>query len=342
MDYVTRQEEARRFSRNLFVLFFAVVELVALAVYVLTILAMGGSNAILGEYDWWQPTVFAIVSVVTFLVIGIPTVLQMRELRRGGAGVARRLGGKVVLKPEEGSKKARLLNVVEEAAIAAGIATPAVFVLPNEPGVNAFAIGNGAEDAVIGVTQGALDAFNRAELAAVVSHELGHVLNGDSAINMKLLGATTGLEGFSVAGDWIWNTYHLVGWFALIGGIGLSAIGALGSGAAVLLRATLSREREFLADAHAVELTREPTALASALLKVHTDPRQGGLWTHRSALVSHLFLHRTTGRRAPPRLATHPPLVERIRRLDPSLEIPDVAAGHWRRDFRALKSRVQS
>ncbi|MFG0320283.1 MAG: M48 family metalloprotease [Planctomycetota bacterium JB042] len=315
MDFPTHQERARSATGRMVVLFALAVALVAIAVYGLSLLLIAAWKEGFAGVGWWNPGLFMAVVAGVGLTVGGPTVLELRRLRRGAAALARRLGGREVTARGDGSPEARLVNVVEEAAIAAGLPIPRAFVLEDEPAVNAFAVGLGPDDAVVGVTRGALDSLDRAELGAVVAHELAHVTNGDSAIDLRLLGATSGLESMTAAGRWLLDVSTGTALLTWVAGGGLLLIGKLGSGAAALLRASVSREREFLADAHAVELTRDAAALASALRKVRADPRGGRLRTHRSAMVSHLFLHRTVGRRWG-RLATHPALRERIRRLE--------------------------
>lgn len=241
--------------------------------------------------------------------------VESLQLRQGGAHVAHMLGGREITAPRDLAER-RLRNVVHEMTIASGLPMPRVFVLDREEAINAFASGWTAEDSAITVTHGALQRLTRDELQGVVAHEFGHIQSGDTRLNMRLIGMVFGLQMVYTLGQTLaqrnehgqHSALALLGW-ALMGA------GSIGWLAGRLLKAAVSRQREFLADAHAVQFTRLPDGLGKALLKVAGQRIQGERLHHPQAeLVSHLLLSSDVWVRGG-WLASHPPLAERIRRL---------------------------
>ncbi len=241
--------------------------------------------------------------------------VESLQLRQGGAHVAHMLGGREITAPRDLAER-RLRNVVHEMTIASGLPMPRVFVLDREEAINAFASGWTAEDSAITVTHGALQRLTRDELQGVVAHEFGHIQSGDTRLNMRLIGMVFGLQMVYTLGQTLaqrnehgqHSALALLGW-ALMGA------GSIGWLAGRLLKAAVSRQREFLADAHAVQFTRLPDGLGKALLKVAGQRTQGERLHHPQAeLVSHLLLSSDVWVRGG-WLASHPPLAERIRRL---------------------------
>ncbi|WP_019809630.1 M48 family metallopeptidase, partial [Saccharomonospora halophila] len=217
----------------------------------------------------------------------------------------------------------RLRNVVEEIAIASGTPVPDLYVLPNEPGINAFAAGWSPANAAVAVTRGTLERLNRDELQGVIAHEFSHVVNGDMRLNIRLIGLLAGIVGLAV-----------VGRILLAGGgrsgrnnnaaplvlVGLAALiaGYIGVVAGRLIKAAVSRQREYLADASAVQYTRQTEGLTGALKKIGGIPTGSNLRSGKVDDVSHMLFGE--GRRLSSLLATHPPLPERIRTLDPTFD----------------------
>lgn len=241
--------------------------------------------------------------------------VESLQLRQGGAHVAHMLGGREITSPRDLAER-RLRNVVHEMTIASGLPMPRVFVLDREEAINAFASGWTAEDSAITVTHGALQRLTRDELQGVVAHEFGHIQSGDTRLNMRLIGMVFGLQMVYTLGQTLaqrnehgqHSALALIGW-ALMGA------GSIGWLAGRLLKAAVSRQREFLADAHAVQFTRLPDGLGKALLKVAGQRTQGERLHHPQAeLVSHLLLSSDVWVHGG-WLASHPPLAERIRRL---------------------------
>jgi Zn-dependent protease with chaperone function len=242
--------------------------------------------------------------------------LQTVQLRDGGAPVAKMLGGRELVDPHTTLEK-RLRNVVDEMAIASSLPPLRVFVLDREDAINAFAAGWAPQDSVVTVTRGALERLNRAELEGVVAHEFAHVLNGDTRLNMRLIGMVFGLQmvfGFGRSLMTPVDDRDRRGpmWLA---GLALVIAGSVGWFAGRLLKAGVSREREHLADAAAIQFTRQTVGLGNALRKIATQQERGESLEHANTeFVSHLLLSSQTplaGRW----LATHPPLAERIHRI---------------------------
>src|SRR5205085_2001576 len=223
-----------------------------------------------------------------------------------------------------------LLNVVEEMAIASGVPVPQVYVMDGEPGINAFAAGHSASDAAISVTHGAMTMLTRDELQGVIAHEFSHLLNGDMKLNLRLMGLIFGILCLTVIGRILIRTRGRKNPLPLLG-LALIIVGWVGVLFGRLIQAAVSRQREFLADASAVQFTRNPSGLAGALKKIGGIAEGSALQSHRAEEASHFFF--ANGLKSGFfGFATHPPLIERIRALDPSFDgkypsvvLPDTA-----------------
>jgi len=266
-----------------------------------------------------------VIALGTLGLLAAASAYRTASLAGGGGQVARMLGGTEVPGDATDLARKRLLNVVEEMAIASGLPRPAVYVLEREAGINAFAAGLTSADAAVAVTRGALERLERAELQGVIAHELSHIAHGDMRLNQRLIGLSFGILVLTLVGRWLLRAGRYGhrgrssgGAAAVVAlGTGLVAIGSIGLLASRLIKAAVSRERERLADASAVQFTRDPHGLASALKKI---ARIGAALTAvESEEVAHmLFEHHGAAFRG--WFATHPPLVERIRALDPSFD----------------------
>jgi Zn-dependent protease with chaperone function len=202
-------------------------------------------------------------------------------------------------------------------ALAAGVPMPQVYVLDQDAGINAFAAGHSPEDAAIGITRGGMTLLTRDELQGVIGHEFSHLLNGDMRLNIRIMGVLFGIVCLTVIGRVL--LYARGGNRGrapmLLLGVALLVIGALGVLFGRLIQAALSRQREMLADASAVQFTRNPAGLAGALRKIG---RVGArIDSPHAGEVSHMFFENGLGKPVFGWLATHPPLAERIRALDP-------------------------
>jgi len=335
-DFFERQDVARRSTTRLVVLFgLAVVGMiVAIDLLLSGVLGYLGRDPLTGAIDWGQaldPGVLLLATVGTLLVVSGGSLSKIAQLRGGGHVVAEQLGGRRLDPGTASPAERQLLNVVDEMAIASGVPAPPVFLLEQEEGINAFAAGFAPGDAVIGVTRGTVERLNRDELQGVIAHEFSHILNGDMRLNIRLMGLLHGILIIGMLGYFILrmtvysgrgyrsrrsrdggNAMPLVA-FAF----GLMVVGFVGTFFGNLIKASVSRQRERLADASAVQFTRQPMGIANALKKI-LGLSAGSIVHHPNAPeASHMFFGRaTTGLNA--LFSTHPPLEERIRALDPS------------------------
>ena len=325
MDFFAHQDAARRRTRRLVLLFALAVAATVLAVYMAVVIAFR-------EYvtSVWNPALFAIVAASTCSVIAAGSLYKTVALSRGGGeAVAFLLGGKPLVATTTQPGEKRLLNVVEEMAIAAGTAVPSVYMLGEEKSINAFAAGLNRDAAVVGVTRGAVDHLDRAELQGVMGHELSHILNGDMRLNVRLMGLLHGILVISLIGYWILrsgagsgggssSSRKKGGGGIAAFGIALYVIGWIGAFFAGIIKSAISRQRELLADAAAVQFTRNPQGLAAALKKIGGLAAGSRLATPNAPQASHFFFGNGMPESRFAWRSTHPPLAERIRRLDPA------------------------
>jgi len=322
MNFFERQQAVRTQSRRLLLLFVLAVASIVFAVDVSLLLLLGIFNE--GPPGFWASllahrTAIGVSSLLVLAVIGIASLSRMLDLRAGGAAVARELGGTPV--PVDGSDPGyrRLRNVVEEVAIASSVPVPAIFVLEQEAAINAFAAGWSVSDAAIAVTRGAMDRLNRDELQGVVAHEFSHILNGDMRLNIRLMGILFGILTLSLIGRQLLRHAHFSrarrsAQIPLFG-LALVVLGGVGLFFARVIKAGVSRQREFLADASAVQFTRQTQGLASALKKVGGVAEGSRLSSDRTEQVSHMLFGDGVGYST--WLSSHPPLIERIKALEP-------------------------
>lgn len=322
MNFFEHQERARRQTRRMLWLFALAVAAIVLVIDFVVLMATGFEA---GRVRW-QAVLF--VSAVVVLVIQLGSLYRVATLRAGGKAVALGLGAVPVPPAGDDFVYRRLRNVVEEIAIASGVPVPEIFVLEEEAGINAFAAGYAPTDAAITVTRGALDKLTRSELQGVIGHEFSHVLNGDMRLNIRLMGVVFGLLVVSTIGRKIAS-----GRAALLG-FALFAAGYLGVVLGRVIKASISRQREFLADASAVQFTRQTEGIAGALKKIASLAEGSRLAGRDSEEVAHMLFGDGLGYSS--LFATHPPLAERIRRLDPAFreaEFEAIAAA-WSRPVR--------
>ncbi|GAA0667944.1 M48 family metallopeptidase [Rheinheimera tangshanensis] len=269
------------------------------------------------------------VSLLVFAVIAVVVSIKRAELSQGGQVVAKALGGRLVDYQLADNKQQRLLNIVEEMAIAAGVPVPPVYLM-NESSINAFAAGYSPADAVIGVTQGCLNLLNRDQLQGVIAHEFSHILNGDMRLNIRLIALLHGIEFIGHSGYFLLRSmgrHRAVGAGSskskdngggILGlALGLMVLGYLGTFFGSLIKAAVSRQREFLADASAVQFTRNPSGIAGALKSIGAATFGSQVKNPNADEMSHLFFAEAISRWSS-LFATHPPLQQRIKRLDPS------------------------
>jgi len=336
MDFFGAQEKARERTTLLVVLLALALLTLVGTLYALAVAAMGADRG------WWQPDLLA----GTFLVAGgsilAGGLVRHAGLRQGGASVAASLGGRRVVRGAASPLEDRYLNVVEEMALASGTPVPACFVLDDEPGINAFAAGNEPSDAAVAVTRGALEQLSREELQGVVAHEFSHIAHGDVRINLRLVAVVAGLVTLTTLGYLLARAAGMSGGrrgkdggarlALLLAGLAIMAAGFGGRFFARLIQASISRQREFLADAAAVQYTRNPLGLAGAFRKLAREGARAaavgeggrGLADAGQADVQHMLFAEAPSLWVS-LLATHPPLQERLRRIDPGATLAEGA-----------------
>ena len=325
-DFFARQEDARRQSGRLILLFGLAVVAVALAIYLVAVTIWLWYAFRRGEpAGFWQPQLFFWTTAGTLTFVAAASFWKTRELRNGGGAViAMSLGAKPVPTQTREPRERLLRNVVEEMAIASGVPAPDLYLLERERGINAFAAGHDVNDAIICVTRGALELLSREELQGVVAHEFSHILNGDVLLNLRLVGWLNGILVVGQAGEMMFRGLRRssgrgAGAIFLVGGA-LYAIGYLGYFFGQLIKSAVSRQREYLGDASAVQFTRYPEGLAGALKKIGGLPLGSRLDHARAAEVSHMYFGNGVGDGWFSLLDSHPPLKERIRRLEPRFD----------------------
>jgi len=293
------------------------------------------ADAPLPPFDWWQPEVLGMVAIATLLIIGMGSLYKILTMGAGGFAVAMRLGGRPVDPDTTDPAERRLLNVVEEMAIASGLPVPMVCILNREESINAFAAGFTPNDAVIGVTYGCMSLLKRDELQGVVAHEFSHILNGDMRLNLRLIGILHGILLIGLIGLGIMRGIAYGGRTRssgrgggaavialLVIGAALTIVGYLGVFFGRIIKAAVSRQREFLADASAVAFTRNPDGVADALKKIGGYGKASRILSDDAETHSHLFFgdFRVRGFAASTWLSTHPSLELRIKRIDPAFD----------------------
>ena len=320
MDFFERQDKARRNTKLLVFYFSLAVLSLILAVNIAVSLIFTGFTAANSidepSIGWSRSELLFWVTIGTLAVILIGSVFKSLQLARGGSAVAELLDGRLINSNTSDADERKLLNVVEEMSIASGVPVPQVYVMDSEAGINAFAAGHSASDAAISVTRGCMKMLSRDELQGVIGHEFSHILNGDMRVNLRLMGLVFGILCLTVIGRILIRTTGRKNPLPLLG-LALIIIGWAGVFFGRLIQAAVSRQREVLADASAVQFTRNPSGLAGALKKIGGLADGSRINSPHAEEASHLFFANGLGDSL---FATHPPLVERIRALDPSFD----------------------
>ncbi|MCL2076007.1 MAG: M48 family metallopeptidase [Betaproteobacteria bacterium] len=313
MDFFAAQADARRRSRWLvFWLVLAVMGIIAL-VYLSFVLLLGFGVRD-GEMFLWNSELFFWVCLIVGGSVATASLYKMWQISSyGGRWIAEQLGGRMISRETQEPAEKRLINVLDEMAIAAGIPAPVAFVLDEEHSLNAFAAGLNTRDSVVGVTQGLLNTMNRDELQGVVAHEVSHIVNGDSRLNLKLIGVLHGIYIITLIGRGFMRARGKNAGGVILIGILLCLIGSIGLFFGRLIQAAVSRQREYLADASATQFTRHPAGLSSALRKLQRASSE--ILHPEAGSASHLFFGDSSGSASWFKFDTHPPLADRIRRL---------------------------
>jgi len=324
MDFFESQNKARKKTTLLLFLFtLAVLSLVALTnLLVFALINMQDTAGLATGRYHYSVEIFLMIGAGVISLIILASLFKLYSLKGGGRAVAEMLGGELLVDAGGDLNRKKLLNVVEEMAIASGTPVPPVYLI-RESAINAFAAGYSPSDAVIGVTEGAMNNLTRDELQGVIAHEFSHIFNGDMRLNIRLIGVLYGILMLALIGRILLQSgAHRAGRRNNSGSIvaiavGLLAIGYLGQFFGNLIKAAVSRQREYLADASAVQFTRNPASIANALKRIG-GYREGTVLKHpESEEISHAFFCEAVSFSFAGLMATHPPLAKRIRRIEP-------------------------
>lgn len=333
MDFFERQEQARR-RTGLLVAYFALAIVGIIAVLQIVF-------ALLLDFDWRDLELLAWVAGGVGVVVAGGSLVKMAELSQGGRVVAAMLGGEPVSSHTSDPEERRLMNIVEEMSIASGVPVPEVFILPDRA-INAFAAGHGPGDTAVGVTRGAIQTLTRDELQGVIAHEFSHILHGDMRLNIRLMGLLNGILCLAFLGALLLRLTFFapsggggggggsggdrraggVAFVMLAAGLALYLVGWIGVFFGNLIKAAVSRQREFLADASAVQYTRNPDGIAGALAKI--GKVSGRLSSPRAAEASHMYFGNGVRDSFLSAFATHPPIGERIAAIAPNFDVASV------------------
>lgn len=327
MDFFAHQDRARRNTGWLTVLFIIAVMLLVMLANVSISLAFvwtdldttqaanSGTYTVWDRFSWRR---FAWISFGVWSVVLGAIIYKRLQLAEGGKRIAESLGGHRIYPNSDDRDEKRVLNVVEEMALASGMPVPPVYLLNNEMGINAFAAGDSASDAVIGVTRGCIQQLDRDQLQGVIAHEFSHILNGDMCLNMRLITVLHGIEFIGGAGKVLLRVRpnRSGGIQVVLLGGALWLIGFLGTLFGDMIRSAVSRQREFLADASAVQFTRNPQGISDALKVIGGYNAGTQLFSPSTGEVSHIFFGQALTRLGG-LFDTHPPVMDRILRIQP-------------------------
>jgi Zn-dependent protease with chaperone function len=363
MNFFRAQDEARGRTTKLVVLLALAILVLTGSLYVIAVLLSDfrsvptgyrGRSALVFDAslrDWFQPKLFCLTTGLALTVILGGSLVRIAELAKGGGAIALRLGGRLVSGVTKDPAERRYLNVVQEMALASGLPVPLCFVLDADDSINAFAAGNSPQDAAVGITRGALLHLTRDELQGVIAHEFSHIGNGDMKLNLRIIGAIAGLTALAqlgylairMSGSVRGKNSAPAALVLILTGVVVLLIGSGGIFFAKVIQAAVSREREYLADASAVQFTRNPLGLGSALKKIAGFAGARRAASEAELESQHLFFA-SSGGFLESLFSTHPPINERIRRIDPAFDgiIPDVVPAASADDEVAPVSRASA
>ncbi len=331
MDFFGSQDRARSRTKTLVALYIAAICAIILLIYLVAVVAGFGaslqedvsSNARYAQTeskspDFYDPALFGIVAGLVVLIVGGASLFKIKSMGTSGAKVARSVGGRPVDSSTRDPDERKLLNIVEEMSIASGVPMPDVFILENEFSINAFAAGYDVDDAAIAVTKGTIQQLSRDELQGVIAHEFSHILSGDMRLNIRLIGPLFGLLVIAFLGRMFLysggrrSSSNNNGGIVVLG-LAIMVIGYVGVLFGRLIQAAISRQREYLADASAVQFTRNPEGIGNALRRLGNRTLGSKINHEHAEDTAHLFFASALGSS----LATHPPLPKRIRAVLP-------------------------
>ncbi|MBI2994271.1 MAG: M48 family metallopeptidase [Gammaproteobacteria bacterium] len=324
MNFFEHQHRARRKTWLLVVYFVLAVSLIIVAINAVIYFAFAlQTSPTPSVEDWLAKPYWWWIAAATVFVIGLGTLNTMYKLRGGGRAVAEMVGARRLISATEDQNERRLINIVEEMSIASGTPVPELYVLDDEAGINAFVAGMRPTEAVLVVTRGALENLNRDELQGVIGHEYSHVLNGDMRINIRLMGIVAGILLIGQIGRALLRSSSRSrgrgkgSGQAVLLGLALFIIGYIGMFFGTLIKAAVSRQRELLADASSVQFTRNPSGIAGALWKIGQHAGGSLLDNAHSDDLNHFCFGDAVTFKLSSLMATHPPLDQRIKAIDP-------------------------
>src|SRR5690554_370205 len=344
-NFFEHQDTARKNTTRLIVLFGLAVLLTIICLYFVTLMATNGLAIFLHVESgddlldptsrplsvWWDLQAFGIATFATLAVVGGGTLIKIRELAKGGGSlVCEQLGGTFIDLRTTDIEEQRLINIVQEMSIASGVSVPLLYVLEKEQSINAFAAGFSPNNAAIAVSKGALELLTRDELQGVIAHEFSHILNGDMRMNIRMIGVLHGILMIGVGGFTLMRLGLGGGSTSrrskgdgavplIVVGAALVVVGYGGRLIGRVIKSAISRQREFLADASAVQFTRNPDGLAGALKKIGGWPAGSQIDSVNAEQISHMFFGNGVEKSYwfSSLFSTHPSLQDRVRRIDP-------------------------
>lgn len=325
--FFDRQTVARRNTVWLVLLFLIAVTLITLAVCVVGYQFTRSEFSYLPFQQWLLTEPGWITALAVVCLIGVGSLVRWIDLSGGGEKVAQMVNARLIDPSTSDSDERRLRNVVEEMAIASGVPVPQLYIMDQEPGINAFVAGYGPTEAVMVVTHGTITELNRDELQGVIGHEFSHILNGDMRLNVRLISLLAGILMIGQIGTFLLRGFEVRTFRSskrsqhgavVIVGLGLTVIGYVGVFFGRLIQAAVSRQRETLADASSVQFTRNPDGIAGALYKIGL--KGGYLDTTRHASdMNHMCIGESARMSFTRLLASHPPIEQRIEAIQPGM-----------------------
>lgn len=338
MNFFQSQDAARKNTKYLVFLFvMAVVILISLTNLLIILFTVFSQQPTItttelkNQFDW---EAFLLVGAGVVTVVVLASLYKIIQLSGGGESVAEMMGGELLIDGEGDIHKQRVLNIVEEMAIASGTPVPIIYLIEDNA-INAFAAGTKPGNAVIGVTSGTIRKLNREQLQGVIAHEFSHIHNGDMRLNIRLIGILNGILIIGTIGYYILRSTSRSrhsrssknnGGGIIFLGLGLMIIGYSGTFFGNIIKAAVSRQREYLADASAVQFTRNKNGIAGALKRIGGNTSGSMLQAPGSSEISHMLFGQGISTFFSGLFSTHPPLEKRIRAIQPDwdgeFEIP--------------------
>ncbi|HAG96095.1 MAG: protease [Pseudomonadales bacterium] len=342
MSFYQNQDNARRKTGLLLFYFISAILLIIAAVnlslYLVLILA---SEMNMPFWQWLQHPFCWGIAGATLAAIAVGSLMRLAQLSKGGVSVALMAGGTPLDSATKDPRERMLINVVEEMSIASGTSVPRLFIMRDEPGINAFVAGTDTSNTVLAVTQGSLEKLTRDELQGVIGHEFSHILNGDMKLNVRLIGILAGILFIGQIGEFLLRGQSHRHYYGRRSGkdgnqliplgLALMLIGYVGLFFGRLIKAAISRQREFLADASSVQFTRNPDGIASALYAIQHYSGNSLLMGAHAEDMNHMCFGETVKMQLSSMLATHPPIEDRIRAIDRGL-LPRLKARFRKRE----------